>query len=659
MLTARGWWLVLMALGLTALGGVQAVHGHSLALIGLTLLLWAIGQWLMFAARTHRLTSYLILERELRDERGPVETLWSHRSFEVRLRIRLRGWLSLPYVVLTDRLPATIDAADGSAEWQGELLAARPAEIRYRIDCGAAGRVRFEGVKVQVTDLQGLFFRAMFVAAPREVRVLPPLVDAGGHWPTTKRHNLLPPPGTHRHRRPGSGAELLDLRDYLPGDPPKMIAWKVSARRDRLITKEFESEVPVRCTLFVDTSNSVRLGPPGRNALSRQVEVAAAVAQATVAARDQVGLCLFDEEMATAIQPARTPRHLTHVLNLLADAAGQAPTQGRASVDALLPAAYAFAQEVYPHLLRDEINSFPWWLPWLSPTPRYTFRHPRRLDYLYSRLPLLLPLYLMVGGAALAGALATCAWLYIAIFDQSLLPRMFTWLGLFILVLTAVCLIFGFALAPGRLFFPKRRRHYRWRKQLAAILSARYDLAPGGVALLAEDHELFAVSLQRFLGEHQVPYTLPLYDGAGRYLFAAPGKIDVLAKALLNAVAHSHDNELFVLLVDLLELRDELAPLLRAVKVASARHHRVMIVCPWPPGVPPPAKKEPEGLARGDRPLPLADLLNQATTLRFHDSFYRLRRAFARARVPVLCAQDHDAAPLIVERLDRLRQSKV
>ena len=40
----------------------------------------------------------------------------------------------------------------------------------------------------------------------------------------------------------------------MPGDPPRTIAWKVSARRDRLITKEFESEVPVRCTLFLDTS---------------------------------------------------------------------------------------------------------------------------------------------------------------------------------------------------------------------------------------------------------------------------------------------------------------------------------------------------------------------------------------------------------------------
>src|SRR4029077_5859141 len=161
---------------------------------------------------------------------------------------------------------------------------------KYGIRCGLAGRVRFEGVRLEMADLQGVFYHAAFLPGLLALRVLPPLADARGHRPTVKRHNLLPSPGLHRHLRPGSGSELLDLRDYLPGDPPKTIAWKVSARRDRLITKEYESEVPLRCTLFVDTSHSVRVGSIGRNALARVVELSAAVAQATAAARDLTGV---------------------------------------------------------------------------------------------------------------------------------------------------------------------------------------------------------------------------------------------------------------------------------------------------------------------------------------------------------------------------------
>ena len=108
----------------------------------------------------------------------------------------------------------------------------------------------------------GFFYRRVFVRVPTEYLVLPTLADAEGGQRATKRLNSLPPPGIHRLRRPGGGSELLNLREYRPGDPPKMIAWKASARRDFLITKELENDVPVRCVLFLDTSEAVRLGPP-------------------------------------------------------------------------------------------------------------------------------------------------------------------------------------------------------------------------------------------------------------------------------------------------------------------------------------------------------------------------------------------------------------
>jgi hypothetical protein len=240
---------------------------------------------------------------------------------------------------------------------------------------------------------------------------------------------------------------------------------------------------------------------------------------------------------------------------------------------------------------------------------------------------------------------------------QPLIPR--EWLfGAFvvaILVFYPSLLIVGRAFV-SRLFAPRERRLARWRKQLAALLSVRYGLAPGGLALLLEDDEQFALFLQRFLAEHRIPYPLPLYDEQGRYLFAAPAKVQVLAQALLRAVGKGHDNELFVLLADLLELEEQLAPLLAAVRVALARHHQVVVICPWPPGV-----SRPEGNAqrrRAGAPPPRADLamlLEEATAERFQAGYQRLRRTFARLGVPVVCAAGEEAVPLILDRMERLR----
>ncbi len=604
---------------------------------------WFLWEWLCFALRVRLLLRNLRIERQVCDDRGPVETLWAGRPFTVTARLWLPGWFGLPYAIVTDRVAFGTQRLAGECQRDGPVTAEQPLTVSYRIRCSAAGKVRFDGLALQLADLQGFFYHATFVPSLTVYRVLPPLADAEGHTAGVKRHNLLPPPGVHRLRRPGSGSELLDLRDYLPGDPPRTIAWKASARRDRLITKEFESEVPVRCTLFVDTAQSVRLGPVGQSALARLVEIAAVVAQASGAARDLTGLCLFDEREVTYVRPARGPRHLSQLFNLLTDAAGLAPSTGQARVETLLPLAYAFAEETYPELLRPELNSFPFWIPWLSPQPAYTLRRPGLLDYLHGATPVLLYLY-VVGFYLTTLAAAALADHWLVGFAVALAY-----------LLAGGVLCAGFLLLHA-VIFRGRRRRARYRKRLAALLSARSGLAPGGLALLLEDDEQFSLLMQRFLAEHQVPYALPLYDRDGRYLFASPEKVEVLAGALLRAVGKAHDNELFVLLADLLELEDQLGPLLGAVKVAIARHHRVLVVCPWPPGVPPPGGSAPTELIPPGTPRSaLRSFLRQTTWARFHRAFQQVRRTFARLGVPVVCARDEEPSRLILERLEQLR----
>jgi uncharacterized protein (DUF58 family) len=643
MLTPRGWWFLVVVLILLA--GMVLTGISTLIFLFLTLFLWFAAQWLLFAVRVKVVVRGLRVRREVHDERGPVANLWAGRSFEVRAVLTLDGSAGLPYVWVRDRVPFAVTYTTGETECQGPITAAEPLEVRYTVRCPAPGRARFEGIGIRMADLQGFFYHAAFVTGVAEYPVLPPLASAEGRTPTVKRHNILPAPGLHRHPRPGSGSELLDLRDYMAGDPPKTIAWKVSARRDRLITKVFESEVPVRCTLIVDTSHSVRVRPPGKNALTRLVEIAAAVAQAGVGARDLVGLGLFDEHgVATYLRPARGPRHLVKVLNVLADAAGLAPATGEAEVSSLLPLAHAFAEEVYPHLVRPDLNRVPAWLPWVWPKPASTVRRPNLADRLFGWLPWLL----LAGGLVIGGLLAGLVFLLDQVIDaDGQVPWMAPALG-------GVAALFVLGLTQ-RLLFYRRRWQLRRRKRVAALLAVRYGLAPGGLGLLLEDDAYCSVYLQRFLNEHHVPYALPFYDARGRYLFASPGKVEVLAGALLRAVGKGHDNELYVLLADLLELTDDLAPLLRAVKVTLARHHQVLVLCPWPPGVPPPDdRRQSTPVEPAALPGLLGDV-READAVRFRRAFQRLRRTFARFGVPVLCAQSGDPVRLVLERLNRLR----
>jgi hypothetical protein len=325
-------------------------------------------------------------------------------------------------------------------------------------------------------------------------------------------------------------------------------------------------------------------------------------------------------------------------------------------------------------------------LPWLFPPPAYAKRQPRVTDRLYRLLPLWLIVYGVIGFGLVGLGLFALAWASVGWRVPELLQY-----GL--LALVAFCLVFTVVSAPPRLFFPRRRRLYRWRKQLAALLSVRYGLAPGGLALLLEDDDRLASYLQRLLAEHQVPYLSPLDDRQGKHVHlpSTAGKVEVLAKALLRAVGRGHDNELFVLMADLLDVREpkkgpdllqsrgltpfsarHLGPLLQAIKVARARHHHVLVVCPWPAGVPRASFKTTGDRPQATGPAPQAPeacslkavgaglslrLLDQNTAQKLHHAFHDVKQELARIGVPVVCARGEDPVAMILQRLDRLRMA--
>jgi uncharacterized protein (DUF58 family) len=659
MLTARGWWVLLPSLAVLLLG--LASRQSAIVLIGLALLLWIGYEGHRFTWSLLQLSRRLRVKRTLRDPRGSVRTLLGG-AYTVEVRVTLTRGTPLPVVVLTDRVPFAVERTGGITTRACRLDPDTPVEFTYTIQCRHAGIARFEGVQVQLADPQGFFYHSLFVHQVIEYTILPLRADAESNAAHQVPSNRLPPPGQHRLRKPGSSSELLDLRDYQEGDPPRTIAWKVSARRDKLITREFESEVPLRCTLFVDTSSSVRLlsaFPDGQGRaltgrpLHRIVDIAAGVVQAGLANRDLVGLCLFDEQEVHYQRPDRAGRHKNEMLQTLAGTLRTLPQYDRADPDELLPLAYGFARQVYPEQLDPGVNGMPFWAEWVASFPG-VWRHPvGLLRYLHRRKGTLLFLIFVVLPAfsMLLNLLAfgILGWWFLKL----LAVIFFLWSA--VMVVVSVLAFPLILLLTGR-----ERRLARWRKQMAALIAARYDLGAGAVSAMLEDEDLMGLLLQQFLNEHQVPFRVPLYDEQGGYLHAAPGKVKVLTAALQESIRRGQDTELFVLLVDLIELEDHLTPLLKTIRLARSRRHQVLVVVPWPPGLPPPGtplppEPDPEETLAGDY---LDDWILRANTERFHLAYMRVKRTLARLGVETTCAAEGEPVNLVLSKLDRLRQPR-
>ncbi|MEZ4269159.1 MAG: DUF58 domain-containing protein [Myxococcota bacterium] len=120
-----------------------------------------------------------------------------------------------------------------------------------------------------------------------------------------------------RARRRGFGLEIRELRDHQPGDAFKHIAWAATARRGKLVTREFESDLVLSAWLLVDVSPSMFWGEPGQTRADFAIETAYNLASQLLARGDRVGVSLFDERVRLDIPPSAARGQLFRVLEAL------------------------------------------------------------------------------------------------------------------------------------------------------------------------------------------------------------------------------------------------------------------------------------------------------------------------------------------------------
>jgi uncharacterized protein (DUF58 family) len=97
--------------------------------------------------------------------------------------------------------------------------------------------------------------------------------------------------GSHVAAQRGDGIEFADLRPFLPGDRPRSINWRATARRGSLMVNQRHPERSTEVVLFLDSFLDVR-GSRG-STLDLAVGAAASLASAYLRQRDRVGLVSF------------------------------------------------------------------------------------------------------------------------------------------------------------------------------------------------------------------------------------------------------------------------------------------------------------------------------------------------------------------------------
>ena len=134
--------------------------------------------------------------------------------------------------------------------------------------------------------------------------------------------------GLHRSPRKGFSVEFADYRPYQPGDDLRYVDWKIAARADRWVVKQYEEETNLRATVVLDVSRSMEWRS-STALLTKRVyaeHLSAAMALLLLRQRDAVGLIRFDNVVRTSVPPRARSTQWRRLVAALAERAG-----GRAS----------------------------------------------------------------------------------------------------------------------------------------------------------------------------------------------------------------------------------------------------------------------------------------------------------------------------------------
>ncbi len=123
--------------------------------------------------------------------------------------------------------------------------------------------------------------------------------------------------GLHRSPYHGFSVEFTEYRQYVKGDDPRFIDWKVAARTDRYYIKKYEDETNLRCHILLDHSRSMGFGSGSYTKHDYAATLAATLACFLMQQGDAVGLTTFGERIDQHLPARNRPGHLKRMLTEL------------------------------------------------------------------------------------------------------------------------------------------------------------------------------------------------------------------------------------------------------------------------------------------------------------------------------------------------------
>ena len=291
--TRAGW---LFTAGALAIGVAAIPTGNNLLFL-------VLGSMLGFIAVSGWLSEQSI--QRLRIERRIPRGVTAGRAFRIGYRVHnaKRRLPSLAVEVREPQLATVGTTGPGRAAWLASLRAGASTSLRAEHQIEQRGVYRLEELTLATGFPFGLFRKERDLDLAGSIVV----------WPRSDRTlREARTPGRPRRRTgeiaggaAGARGEFRNLRDYRPGDDPRDVHWRSSARLGVPLVREYERERAEALWICVDLATA---SSASRDTEEEAIEIAASLARAAIERAQPVALATSDaivDEGAGAAQLER------------------------------------------------------------------------------------------------------------------------------------------------------------------------------------------------------------------------------------------------------------------------------------------------------------------------------------------------------------------
>ncbi len=140
--------------------------------------------------------------------------------------------------------------------------------------------------------------------------------------------------GLYRSGFRGQGLDFDEFREYTPGDEPRFIDWKVTARTGTPYVRKFHEEREQALLLAVDASASMRYagGQSSDSKLEYAALIATTLAYSAAFNGDKTGLLIFGCSPHFYLPPAKGARQYLRILSSILSSPADGKDEDMASV---------------------------------------------------------------------------------------------------------------------------------------------------------------------------------------------------------------------------------------------------------------------------------------------------------------------------------------